>query len=117
MMMIVLLEDMYYNVDMDDIPKYTKIVGVSFYDRQQIINSLKINQMLELKRDYNNKYDKNAIGVYDKNKLVGWISKQLSEKLAPEIDNGLCWEAIIKQITGNDKDMKGVNIELIFVDK
>ncbi len=112
-----LLEQMYHNIDLDKIPNYTKVVGVSFYDRQQVINELSIGDKLFLKRDYKNEHDKFAIGVYFNNKPIGWLSRALAMKLAPEIDNGLYWEAIVTDITGHNNDTKGVNIRLIFIDK
>lgn len=112
-----LLEEMYFNIDLDEIPKYTKVVGVSFYDRQETIKTLSINQKLKLIRDYKNEHDRNAVGVYANKKLVGWISRNISQKLAPEIDNGLHWEAIITDITGEDKETRGINIRLVFIDK
>lgn len=111
---ILKLENIYLNID-NPIPQFAKLAGVSFEDRQSIIKSLKSNMKLDLKRDYKNKYDKCAIAVYYNSLLIGWIPKYISEKLACEMDFGIEWEAIIKDITGEDKDLKGVNIELICV--
>lgn len=105
------LEDVYINLD-NDIPQFAKLAGVSFDGRQDFINLLQEGMKLKLKRDYKNQYDKNAIAVYLQSNLVGWIPKYISEKLAPEMDFGIEWEAIIKNITGQDKDLKGVNVEL-----
>lgn len=109
-----MLEYMFINIDMEEMPKYAKLAGVSFGNRQNIIISkLQKNIKLNLKRDYKNEYDKNAIGVYYNNDLVGWIPKYLAKKMAPEIDLGIKWEAIIKDITGDQHKTKGINIELI----
>lgn len=112
-----LLEDMYVNVDMETIPKYAKIAGVSFYDRQRLIESISVGDVLKLKRDYKNEYDKYAIAVCSKAGNVGWIPKYISKVLASELDCGITWLAKVTCITGLDKDTKGVNIELIFIDK
>lgn len=111
-----MLEEMYLNIDMEKIPKFAKLAGVSFNGRQDVIKFLQVDMKLDLRRDYKNQYDKNAIGVYIENTLVGWIPKYLAEKLAPEIDAGILWNAIIKDVTGKDKDTKGVNIELICIE-
>lgn len=108
-----MLEEMYLNVDMDMIPKFAKLTGVSFGGKQEIVKTLTNDAELQLKRDYANIYDKNAIGVYSKDVQVGWIPKYLAVKLAPEIDAGIKWHVIVKEVTGQDKDMKGVNVELI----
>lgn len=106
------LEDLFINVEFEEIPKFTKLVGVTFNDRQNVITQLKPELKLDLIRDYKNEYDKNAIMVYSEERFVGWIAKYLAAKLAPEMDVGIKWYAIIKDITGNDKQNKGVNIEL-----
>lgn len=112
-----LLEDIFINIDIDEIPKHTKISGVSFYNRQQLINQIKVSDILQLKRDYQNEHDKYAIAVYSNDNHIGWIPKYISQKLAWELDCGLNWIVKITDITGCDKDTRGVNIELIFIDK
>ena len=112
-----LLEDMFVNVDVEQIPKFTKIAGVSFYDRQQLIAQIKVGDILQLKRDYKNEYDKFAIGIYANNNHIGWMPKYISEKLAWELDCGLKWVAQVMDITGIDKETKGVNIQLLYINK
>lgn len=112
-----LLDELSINVDVDPIPEYTKIAGVSFYDRQNLINKLIIGEDLILKRDYKNEYDKFAIGIYSDNGLLGWIPKYIAKTLAIEMDNCLKWKAIVSNITGEDKDTKGVNIKLVYLDE
>lgn len=112
-----LLKEMFVNIDMENIPKFTKIAGVSFYHRQNIIQGIKVGDTLELKRDYKNEHDKCAIGVHTKTGHIGWIPKYISQHLAPEIDCGLTWVAVVTDITGQEKDTKGVNIRLVFIDE
>ena len=105
---------MYINVDLEKIPKYTKIVGVSFYDRQSNVRLVDVGDYLSLKRDYYNQHDKNAIGFYTKeDKHLCWVPRSLAKMLAPEIDNGIIWIAKIINITGLDFDTQGINVELI----
>jgi hypothetical protein len=110
------LDEMYENIDLEKIPQFAKLAGVSFNGRQSSIKFLQSDMKLDLIRDYKNQYDKNAIGAYIESRLIGWIPKYLAEKLAPEIDAGISWHAVIKEITGRDKDTQGVNIELICSD-
>jgi hypothetical protein len=110
------LDDMYENIDLEQIPQFTKLAGVSFNGRQNSIKFLQPEMKLDLIRDYKNEYDKNAIAAYIENNPIGWIPKYLAEKLAPEMDAGISWHAVIKDITGRDKDTQGVNIELICSD-
>lgn len=111
-----LLEDVFVNVDVEIIPEFTKIAGVSFYDRQEIIKQIKVGDTLQLKRDYQNEYDKYAIGVYSNDNNVGWIPKYISQKLAWELDCGLNWVVKVTDITGQDKETKGVNIQLLYIE-
>lgn len=108
-----MLDKIYINIDMDEIPKFAKLAGVSFNGRQDNVKQLKPDTKLIFKRDYKNQYDKNAIGVYNNDILIGWIPKYLAEKLAPEIDAGIDWHGVVKEVTGQDKETKGVNIELV----
>lgn len=112
-----MLEEMYINIDMEKIPQFTKLAGVSFNGRQNHITKSINGKKLMLIRDYNNQYDKNAIGVYNEDVLIGWISKNLAKKLAPEIDAGIQWHALVSGVTGKDNETKGVNIELICITK
>lgn len=112
-----LLEEMFINIDMEQIPKYTKIAGISFYDRQMLIKNISVGDILQLKRDYKNEHDRNAIAICVKDKNIGWIPKYISQNLAPEIDCGLKWVAKVTDITGQNEDTQGINIQLIFIDK
>lgn len=111
-----LLEDIFINIDVETIPKFTKISGISFYDRQQIIKQINVGDILQLKRDYKNQYDKFAIGIYTNDNHIGWIPKHISQKLAWELDCGLNWVVKVMDITGRDKETQGVNIQLLYIE-
>ena len=65
---------------------------------------------LKLIREPNNLHDSNAIGVLFIGRKCGYISKDLSSKLAPLIDNGLELEVIVTEITGRADLSIGVKI-------
>lgn len=52
---------------------------------------------LELRRDPDNPHDPNAIQVHprDGGAQVGWVPRELAEELAPELDAGRAWSAVV----------------------
>lgn len=108
------IEDTNTNYDFDEIPNEINLAGVSWDNRQNIVNEIVPETKLLLVRDYQNQYDKNAIAVKLLNDIqIGWIPKRIAEIMAPEIDAGVVWEAEVKSILGNDEThYKGVLIKL-----
>ena len=102
-------------------PIYSKVFGVTYNNRQDIIKGLEEGQALELKREKDNQYDQNAIAVYVNNKSnhsnkitaqIGYIKKELAAELAPRMDKGETFKCKIKKITGKGKKNRGVNIKI-----
>jgi hypothetical protein len=51
---------------------------------------------LELRRDPANEHDANAIAVYSSDgRQVGWVPRGLAEEVAPSLDTGDEWSAIV----------------------
>ena len=50
---------------------------------------------LELRRDPGNEHDPNAIAVDAAGEQVGWVPRELAEELAPQLDEGASWSAIV----------------------
>ena len=50
---------------------------------------------LELRRDSHNEHDPNAIAVLAGGAQVGWVPRELAAELAPELDSGQPWAAIV----------------------
>lgn len=57
--------------------------------RQEVIKKLVQGDVLELRREPENRYDTNAISAWIGGEQVGYISKHLAEILAPEVDAGV----------------------------
>ncbi|MNO11630.1 HIRAN domain protein [compost metagenome] len=108
------IENDHTNYDFEEIPSEINLSGVSWENRQNVVNQINEQTELLLVRDYNNQYDKNAIAVKLKNDVqVGWIPKKTAEIMAPEIDAGVNWEAKFSSILGNEEtQLKGVLIKL-----
>jgi hypothetical protein len=52
--------------------------------------------VLELRRDPANEHDPNAIAVHARGgEQVGWVPRELAEEIAPELDAGRPWSAVV----------------------
>lgn len=84
-----------------DAPRFhTKIAGVSFEGRQDIIAGLHADATLELRREPDNPHDPNAIAVHYGNLRLGFFNKKLAAHLAPLIDGGARYRAHVASLTG-----------------
>ncbi len=54
-------------------------------------------QALELRRDPDNEHDANAIAVHvaGGGEQLGWVPRELAVELAPELDDGRPWSAVV----------------------
>jgi hypothetical protein len=50
---------------------------------------------LELRRDPDNEHDPNAIAVHAGGAQVGWVPREVAADLAPQLDHGQAWSAIV----------------------
>ncbi len=98
------LYDNIINPDFEDLPDLINLSGVTFNGRQSFIRQLNKNMIIVLKRDYNNDFDKNAIGVFLRDgRQLGWIQRKHAIILAPEIDCGVKWKAKIDSVVGDNQ--------------
>jgi hypothetical protein len=98
----------------------TKVVGVSFGNRQEFIEYLSEGDSLFLEREHENEHDENAIAVYVdqyQNEQIGYLSSDLAKELAPQIDAGQMIMAEVTAITGEGEITQGVNILLTLYSK
>lgn len=93
---------------------HTKIAGVSFDNRQEVIRDLGAGVALKLLREPDNVHDPNAIRIITKSGLdIGFLNARLAKQLAPYIDRGETYEAVITDVTGGGDNLAcGVNIEV-----
>ena len=91
---------------------HTKVVGVTFEGRQRYVKECYVGQSLDLVRDKMNPYDSNAIAVYAGNNQVGFISKELASKLAPQMDQGKVFSCEVSEVTGGGQNNYGLNIKI-----
>lgn len=73
------------------------LVGMKYLEDTTIVDDLKIGDLVYLKRDKNNKYDVNAVKVFNKDgKLLGFISAYWSPIFADKIDVGMEYNGEVK---------------------
>ena len=70
------------------LPVDSQVVGISYENRRVVARRVGKGDVMELRRDYENPVDPNAIAVYHRYGLVGFMSRDLAQWLAPEIDSG-----------------------------
>ena len=104
---------------------FTKVVGVTMDDtgksnlncsRQTLIKQLNVGNFLIIKHEENNKFDKNAISVYNsENQMLGYISKSINSIILKELLDNNIDNVVVKNITGGQLGRAfGLNIEIKF---
>lgn len=102
---------------------HTKLVGVTFEGRQDIIKMLQGGEQLQVRREADNKYDKNAVAVdvfididSEGGDLVGewypigYIAKDKNSDIAATLDAGNEVDISLSSLTGGDDKSYGVNV-------
>lgn len=89
---------------------FTKVVGVTFDGRQDVIGGLTDDADIELRRDSGNAFDPNAIGVYYGALHLGYLRREIAQRIAPNMDAGAKYLAAIGSLTGGGTRSLGVNL-------
>lgn len=90
-----------------------RLTGVSYDGRQTLISGMHETDRIYVKRVYNNSYDRNAIGVFNRNhENVGWIPREIASNLAPKMDRGVSYYACIHKILGGNGYHYGLELLL-----
>ena len=92
------------------LPLQRKVVGVSYKNRRIVARRVRTGDKLELHRDYDNPVDPNAVAVHHKMGQVGFLPRDLAQRLAPEIDSGS--DIIATAIKAVQKDKSMITVEL-----
>ena len=96
---------------------YTKVVGVTYGNIQNILPQLQIGTPLAFFREPNNAYDKNAIRVECNGNNIGHLSADIASELSPIIDRGGIVTGQIESITGGGGKSYGCNISIKVYEK
>jgi len=79
---------------------HTKIVGVSFEGRQDIVAGLQVGYELSVIRQPDNPADPNAIAIHYGALHLGFLRAGIAKHLAPAMDSGAHYRARIASLTG-----------------
>lgn len=97
----------------------TKLAGVTYDNRQQLISALRDGDELEFCREPDNLYDTNAIAVYNEyGNQLGYLRADLASELGPLMDEfpESVLTGSVLEITGGDaENYYGCNIEISLV--
>jgi single-stranded-DNA-specific exonuclease len=88
----------------------TKVVGVTFEGRQDVIASLRPGEPVELRRDAGNAHDPNAIGVWYGSLQLGFVRREIAARIAPNVDEGERYTAEVTAVTGGGTRSFGINV-------
>lgn len=87
---------------------FTKAVGVTQPGRQEVVASLAAGQELELVREPDNPADPMAIALHTGNgESVGYLRRQIAAVIAPLMDEGRPYRAVVTGVTGGGTDAQG----------
>jgi single-stranded-DNA-specific exonuclease len=90
---------------------HTKLAGVTFEGRQEVVARLETGALLRVQRQPDNEHDPNAIALYDPvGDQVGFFNRGLAAALAPVIDRGASFRVTVSEVTGTEKESRGVNV-------
>lgn len=79
----------------------TKVVGVTFENRQSALTQLETGTELQLLRQRDNEFDENAIAVaLQDGTQLGFLNRALAARLAPVMDAGEPYSAAVSAVTG-----------------
>lgn len=92
-------------------PFYTKVIGVTFENRQNYIRAMAVGGKIKLvKAKYGNDGG-DAVKVIDnRGNHIGFLSKELSAEIVPSMNRGFLYRASVSAITGREYNNLGVNL-------
>ncbi|MRS12930.1 MAG: single-stranded-DNA-specific exonuclease RecJ [Actinobacteria bacterium] len=91
---------------------HTKLAGVTFEGRQEVVARLQPGVPLRLERQPDNAYDANACALFDPfGDQVGFLNRRLAAVLAPVLDAGVEYDVEVTETTGGEEGASlGVNV-------
>jgi len=102
----------------DAIHYNSKLVGVTFEGRQEVIKVLNGTELLRVRREADNKFDPNAVAVDVKFgetwAPIGYIAKDKNKDICAALDAGKEVFIGIASLTGGGEKSYGVNTEIEF---
>lgn len=93
------------------LPTEVNVQGIQYENRVAVALRAQVNQTVELIRDYDNLIDRNAIGVYLYDKMLGYLPRHLAQILSPEVDTGTQLRARVSRVTRLPTPKVSISIE------
>jgi len=81
------------------LPLQARVAGIYYENRHFAARRVRTGDALDLRRDYDNPVDPNAIAVYHRVGQLGFLPKDLAQRLAPELDAGEAITARVVSVT------------------
>ena len=94
------------------LPLQENVVGISYENRWITARRVRVGDELELYREYDNPVDPNAVAVRHKAGQVGFLPRDIAQRLAPEIDSGSTIVATTVKTVRKDKPSITVELRL-----
>lgn len=95
----------------------TKIVGISFGDRQKHVPKVQPGFRLFWIHEEDNEYDPNAILIFadpQHKRELGHLKKEIAEKFVKRKEQGIHQDIIAEQVTGQSKEKTyGLNVKVV----
>ncbi len=92
---------------------FTKVVGVTFEGRQEVVAALAPGEEVLLRRQPDNPVDPHAVQVVRVDgAVVGYLSSPVAGRIAPQLDRGARYRATVTAVTGGGDKNFGVNLKL-----
>ena len=88
------------------LPVETQVVGTQYEQRWATARLLSPGEPLDLRRELDNAYDRNAILVVHSDSELGYVPRALAQVLAPEIDSGLQVAATVTKVETDAVEMR-----------
>jgi len=82
----------------DILPHETWVRGITYENRVVVASSARVDDLVNLKRDYDNPVDNNAVQVELNGQILGFLERQLAQLLAADIDCGLSIQGTIIEV-------------------
>ncbi len=89
------------------------LAGYQYHRASGVWSFLREGELLHLKRAPHNRYDTNAIGVWFKNDMLGYVPRQENRTLAQMMYNGEMLEGRITRLLVEDDPWKRVRFGVV----
>ena len=96
---------------------FTKVVGVTQGNRQQVLASLQQYESLDLEHEDDNPVDPNAVAVNRSNgQQLGYLNRDLAKEVATRNQQGYRYAVFVKDVTGGGDRNLGCNLLIVVSD-